>query len=335
MALSAQDRAAQVAIFGEDWVKQLEMIQAGDFAGAGKLKPNNAFAGVEGIPELKNQVGNAPSVEQTQADFAAIDKGQTFKAGVNQALAPVENQLNAFSDNSAVQSNVDPAFRQYQLGLAAQLQQQATGQGPSLAQMQLKQATDQTLSQSLGAIRSATGANAGLAARSASLLGAQQLGSAANQSGMLRLQEQQQAQAALANLSAQGRSGDIGADSNAIQAQTASNNAQLGALNGLTDIGIAKANPYGNIYATESAAVAQDKDIAAQQALAAQQQAAQRAAARRAATSGMQNQALGAAFTIGGAALGTLVAPGVGTAAGAAAGSALAGQSNKQSNNIA
>lgn len=120
------------------------------------------------------------------------------------AYQPLVGQLQGMANGD----NIDPAFRNYQLGLAQQLQQQASGQGPSIAQMQLQQATDRSLNQSLGAIRSATGANAGLSARTAALAGAQQLGSAANASGQLRLQEQQQAQQALGTLTSQGRAGD-------------------------------------------------------------------------------------------------------------------------------
>lgn len=120
------------------------------------------------------------------------------------AYQPLVGQLQGMANGN----NVDPAFRNYQLGLAQQLQQQASGQGPSIAQMQLQQATDRSLNQSLGAIRSATGANAGLSARSAALASAQGLGAAANQSGILRLQEQQAAQQQLGALASQGRSAD-------------------------------------------------------------------------------------------------------------------------------
>lgn len=136
---------------------------------------------------------------------AAADAG--YIQAVQGAYQPVLDQLNGVQATQQV--NIDPAFRNYQMQLAQQLQNQAMGQGPSLAQMQLQQATDRTLNQSLGAIKAGLGGqNGALAARTASLAASNQLAGLGQQSGMLRLQEQQQAQQALAQLANQGRGQD-------------------------------------------------------------------------------------------------------------------------------
>jgi len=128
------------------------------------------------------------------------------------AYKPLADDASALYNQPGVQTNVDPAFRQYQLGLAQQLQQQANGTGPSLAQMQLQQATDQSLNNSLAAIRANGGPNGALNARTAALAGSQQLGAMGQNSAILRLQEQQQAQQALAGLANQGRQLDLGTE---------------------------------------------------------------------------------------------------------------------------
>lgn len=219
----------------------------------------------------------------------------------NGLLNPVADQFNTLGQNSAVTSNVDPAFRDYQLGLAQQLQSQANGQGPSLAQMQLQQATDKTMNQSLGAIRSATGANAGLSARTAALSAAQGLGTAANASGQLRLQEQQAAQTQLAALSAQGRTGDLSGNAQSIQAQQYTNANKLAAIQGLAGVRNAQLGTAKTIYdAQNQAAIA---------------------------TSGNQNKlaqgALGGLVNIAATGAGAYMGGPAGAAAGAAAGGAI------------
>lgn len=195
--------------------------------------------------------GGAGIMSGTQVKSA--DPG-SYQGQTDSLLNPVADQFSQFGQNTNITSNVDPAFREYQLGLAQQLQQQANGQGPSVAQMQLQQATDRSLNQSLGAIRSATGANAGLSARTAALAGAQQLGSAANASGQLRLQEQQQAQQALAGVANAGRSGDIQVNGQGLQAQQANANAKLAGIQGLAGVRQAQLGTAQNIFAAQNGA---------------------------------------------------------------------------------
>ncbi len=262
---------------------------------------------------VAGQTGNSPAPidpnAQIQADAKAKAEADArsdlYRQGVNSTLQPIADQYTALGQQGAITSNVDPAFREYQLGLAQQLQAQANGQGPSIAQAQLQQATDRTLNQSLGAIRSATGANAGLSARTAALANAQGLGTAGNASGLLRLTEQQGAQTALGTLSAQARQGDINTDSNNIQAATQSYQNKLGALNGLSNVSSTMANPYGNIYQTDSGTAAQNdaQDFQAQRD--AIQQAEDRKKARNAASAAEKAQIIGAVTTMASAGLGS------------------------------
>jgi len=105
--------------------------------------------------------------------------------------------------------NVDPAFRNQQLQLAQQLMGQATGQGDSLAQEQLQQATDANIAQQRAMAASGRGANLGLAQKLAMTNAGQAQQQLAGQSAIARLQEQQGAQNMLGNVLGQGRSGDI------------------------------------------------------------------------------------------------------------------------------
>lgn len=84
-----------------------------------------------------------------------------------------------------------------QTALIQQLQDQAAGRGPSLAQMQLQSATDRNMRQAMALGQSQRGA--GAAGAQKSILGQQaQIGQGmANDSAMLRLQEQMAARGAL------------------------------------------------------------------------------------------------------------------------------------------
>ena len=84
--------------------------------------------------------------------------------------------------------------------LAQQLQGQANGQGPNIANLQLQQATNQNNQQAAGAIASQRGMNPALAARQIQQQTASNNQTAAGQSGVLRAQQQLAAQQGLANV---------------------------------------------------------------------------------------------------------------------------------------
>lgn len=102
------------------------------------------------------------------------------------------------------------AFRNHQLALLNQLSAQARGEGPSLAQAQFDNATQNLANNQLALAQSGQG-SPGLA----NLTAAQNIGQGtqglANQAATARLQEQLQAQQLLAGVAGQGRDQEIGA----------------------------------------------------------------------------------------------------------------------------
>lgn len=132
-------------------------------------------------------------------------------------------------------TQLDPSqqaqFRQGQMSLAQMLAAQANGQGPSLAQAQLRAATDRNMAQAQAlAQANAGGQNAGLVQRN---IFQQQQGAAqqaAQDSGALRIQEQTQAQQQLAALLAGARGQDIGLAAENAQLSQGANQQNLAAL---------------------------------------------------------------------------------------------------------
>lgn len=104
----------------------------------------------------------------------------------------------------------DDPFRTGQTQLLTQLQAQAAGTGPSIAQNQLKMGQEAALAQNLALANSARGGANPMAARAALQQNAQQAGGMAMDAANLRMAEQQQAQALLGQVTGQGRAGDLG-----------------------------------------------------------------------------------------------------------------------------
>jgi hypothetical protein len=148
-----------------------------------------------------------------------VDRGAANITGYEQSRGLLSGGAGAATGTAAAaQGRAGPQiamgpqeqFRQGQMGLMAQLQAQASGQGPSLAQMQLQQAGDRNLANAaaLGASQrgaGVAGALRGIASQQAGI--GQQL---AADSAMMRLQEQQQAQGLLAGVLGGARGQDIG-----------------------------------------------------------------------------------------------------------------------------
>jgi hypothetical protein len=145
-----------------------------------------------------------------------------------------------FSAGQAQQSQganaIDPTAAGYNNGLAAQLWAQAQGKGPSLAQDQLQQGTDQNLRNS--AALAASGRNPAAASYNAMQSQAGATQQMAGQSAIARLQEQYQAQQGLAGLTNQmqgayANNAAMGQQNNQFNAGQANGqnqfNAQLGA----------------------------------------------------------------------------------------------------------
>ncbi len=195
--------------------------------------------------EAKQAKGN-PNADAEAAALSARYEGErnTGRSALEQTAGRAIPTVSA--------PTVDPFWMEKQKGLVSDLEARSRGEGQSLAQMQFQQAGNTALQKSLGAIRAATGANPALAGRTAALAGSSLMGNLAAESGMARLQEQQQAQAALAQLLAQGRAGsqtdrgqDIGvseANARLASADKAATAAIQGGLLSDTE------GFYGNIY---------------------------------------------------------------------------------------
>jgi len=122
-----------------------------------------------------------------------------------------------------------------QLALANQLQASATGQAPSLAEMQYKRNLDNTMAQQLSLMKSGVGAP-GVARRQVLANAATMGQTAAAESSMMRLQEQQQAQAQLAGVLGQSQQGALGLMDRQLQLQAEQNAMQRFGLSGIADL---------------------------------------------------------------------------------------------------
>lgn len=112
-------------------------------------------------------------------------------------------------ESSAAQINrQDEEFRRGQTKLVGQLQEAAEGRGPSLATMQLRQATDRNVAQQMGA-SAALGGNSALALRNAANNTVTANRQAGIDSAHMKVQEQLAARQQLGSVLAEGRGQDI------------------------------------------------------------------------------------------------------------------------------
>lgn len=142
--------------------------------------------------------------------------GATGTGNGFQAQAPLQQHFNENLDQNRNQFN--QTF-QNQNALAQQLQQQAMGQGPNPAQIQLQQATNRNIQQNAGFLSSQKGLSPALAARLAAQNQAQVGQQAAGQGALMGAQQQLNAQGALANVygqQSQGAQNMYGANQGAI-----------------------------------------------------------------------------------------------------------------------
>lgn len=158
-----------------------------------------------------DDAATAQAKAQSIADMASRTRNN-FQAGPAQ-IGPDFNfadPMNASIGNAAMGASRAFGAGDQQQALADALRAQAEGTaGPSLAQMQLQQATDRTGKQAAGMIGAQRGLSAGTAARLASNAAAGANQEAAGQAAMLRAQEQLAAQNALAAQIQAMRGGDI------------------------------------------------------------------------------------------------------------------------------
>lgn len=171
----------------------------------------NAWRDIKG--GVNEFMGTGPrNIDERQVDASAGQMGrsdwwqQTLGQGAQDAAgrgAPLWRGATLNGDQQA-------QFRAQQSELANMLMAQARGQGPSLAQGQLQQATDRNMAQAL-AMAQATNPNGGGAglrnlANQRAAIGQQ----AASDSALLRMQEQMAAQNMLGQVASGARGQDIG-----------------------------------------------------------------------------------------------------------------------------
>jgi hypothetical protein len=155
------------------------------------------------------------TLEQQQRQ---MQQAQLARAGQNAAANYAGSQTQIGWDKARVQglqtpymdrsqiANANSSYMQGMNTLAGQLQAQAQGQGPSLAQMQLSQATDRNLAALMSAQAAARGGPGGALAQRQLM---SNMGNVQSQAGaasaQLRLQEQMAAQQQLAGVLGQGQ----------------------------------------------------------------------------------------------------------------------------------
>ncbi len=220
----------------------------GEIEKSGKnIADNVSINGILG----KNTAGTPPPTASDK--LAEIMKG-IFGDGSGGGTGTMGGGIAGTSSGDIANPRFDNTFSSAQTGLLSQLQQQASGQGPSIAQLQQQQAGNKAMQNTLGAVRSGIGSNAALAARTAALAGGNQMADLANQSGMLRLKEQQDAQTAAAGVAAQGNANMLAQQAqisdiakanqlNAMNQQAQANDMAKATLASKTALGVAAPNP--------------------------------------------------------------------------------------------
>lgn len=154
---------------------------------------------------------NAASIrgyEDRRRQFFRAAEGAQDRQGPSMT-GPRLGQASLFG-GAALDGSQQAQFRQQQTGLANQLEAQANGQGPSLAQDQLRRGLEQSLLSAVSAGASMRGPGAGGAIRAIQQNQAGMAQQAAGDSAALRMQEQLQAQNQLGQLLAGARGQDIG-----------------------------------------------------------------------------------------------------------------------------
>lgn len=193
------------AISFDDMFRNKQLETRGDVLGG-----RGENAGILGIGQYK-----APGFDINYKYFNDPTKFKKNKKELSKAITKVENrdtpQMKAakLGQAATINQKQQDQFRRGQLDLAYQLQQQAAGKGPSLAQSQLRQGTDRNLAQAMAMAGSGRG-NSALQMRQLGQQRAMIGQQAGQQAADLRMQEQMAAQQQLAGVLSGGRGQDIG-----------------------------------------------------------------------------------------------------------------------------
>jgi len=170
------------------------------------------------------QVGNTALVQT-----AGIDPSKLYGQASTVGPANIDRQ--------------DDQFRQGQSSLSQALATQAAGGGPSLAAGQLQQANDRTIAAQMAAAASARGgSNPALMGRQLATQGIEATQQAGQQAAQMKMQEQLNAQQALASTLANARNQDIGVNTS---------QAQLNQQGGITNANLGQGMTLANMQAAQ------------------------------------------------------------------------------------
>lgn len=207
-------------------------------------------AGILGLGQYK------PQTYDVNKDAFMSNQGATdLRNQWAQQLAQVQGRAAPTIDQSQ-----QAQFRAGQMQLMQDLQAQAAGQGPSLANLQLQQGTDNNIRQAMALGTTRQGVNPALAQRSIMNQATMAQQQAAQQAAVNRMQEQMAARQQLGGVMESGRGQDIGlatSQANLSQQQMGLNDAQARFYNtGMMDsINQEQANKmaYENLRANQAA----------------------------------------------------------------------------------
>lgn len=204
----------------------------------------------------------APGVQQSNYNYSVNPSVANFDQTWTNELGGMLSGLKGRAETKMGTEQADQT-REVQTGLISDLQAQANGTAPSVAQAQLQKASDQNLSNTLAAIQSTRGMGATAAAGSAIGAGAAAGQQMAQDSAILRLQEQMQARGLLGQIATGTRGQDIGqaaqladvalrdrAQTDAIKAQLIAQGMSFAQAEQEARLRVAQMNQQGSIAAT-------------------------------------------------------------------------------------
>lgn len=196
--------------------KTFKKIAMAPITGGLSLAGDKGVAGTIG-GALNQQVKGPGAITINEDPFKNQQRTRAAREGLQGMSAQLE------SERRATGSNLTGA-RSQQQQLVGALQRQAAGQGPSIAEAQLRQAQDRSLSQQLAAAAAARGGNAALNQRSLARQAAASNQNIAQQAAQARMAEQLQAQQQLGQLTGQIRGQDLSQQQAALQGVLSSQN---------------------------------------------------------------------------------------------------------------
>lgn len=175
-------------------------IPSGSKASSGS-KTKSSRSSTTTTKKSKSSSSSTNIGKMTKADVATIAATPTIEAA---KVDPVREITGETIDRAQQEQ-----FRQMQMALAQRLEAQSRGEGPSLAELQMQRNTERNLAAQMAMARSGRSGQGALGMRTAAMESGRLQQDAALASALARIQEQQQAQALLGQVTDLGRLRDI------------------------------------------------------------------------------------------------------------------------------